>query len=443
MSGLKKKIQKAQAKAKKIVKEIKKAEQFANAPMRTTGRAIGGKLGNRKAGDAIGGILGRVFGTGDYYVKSNSLAVHGIATDSAPTFTRAGRGMRVTHREFLGTVVAHATAGQFKNTSYLLNPGNPVAFPWLSNIAANFDQWQPNGIVVTYKNMSSSYSGTASLGTVVIASDYDVFDDIYSNKIEMENSEFCVSANCATDILHPVECNLNERFTRVLNVRDGSIPSGDNKRFYDLCNLQVATQGATANQFCGELWISYDITFYKEQIPKSLVDRSYTMFLASNVNYTPSTSMLYLTNSQLITTLPNGDSYNGDYLTALNAWGSGTDWLHVISTSTANMCFYFPVLSAGTIFMIRVWINGATNTNVGPTPFYVNCTSQSDVLDATNTEFSQSGSSAGQLVEWTTRCMDQLNSPASLNLASWTSPGGPRSIRVLVYQISNNLVGFQ
>jgi len=344
-----KKAKSIQRKVKSVLKKVKAIENFADHPMQSLGGTVGARLGNRKVGSDVGRFLGKIAGVGDYKVKTNSLASVGAAVDSAPSFGNRGRGVRVTHREFLGNVVASNIAGAFQNVSYAINPGNILAFPWLCQIASNYDQWQPNGVVVVYKSLSSSYSGTASLGSVTIASDYDVYDTAYGSKIEMENSQFCVSGNCARDLIHPIECSLNERFTRVLNCKGGAYPTGDSRRFYDLCNLQVATEGATASQVCGELWISYDITFFKEQLG---------VVLGATLPYARG----YTISAFDFTT--NGPLSSSNFTRWDNMPGVGI-------TSTAGACVLtIPKRYIGSTFLFTMELDGANDaaTVTAPTP---------------------------------------------------------------------------
>lgn len=254
-------------KAQKEAKKLKKVAQFADKPLETTGGWLGNKMGERTFGRNAGKFLGRIVGSGDYTVRSNTLMTSSWAGDTVPQFGAGGpRGIRVTHREYIGDIIT-SSDGSFKIQQFALNPGLNTTFPWLAGIAAQYDQWKPNGIVAAFKTTASTYSGTAALGVVVMATDYDVDDPPYASKVEMENSEFAVSASVANSLLHPVECAMNERPTRVLYTRQGDVRE---KHFYDLGNFYVATAGAAPSTNIGELWITYDITFYKEQIPRSL-----------------------------------------------------------------------------------------------------------------------------------------------------------------------------
>lgn len=230
----------------------------------------GGAVLGKKLGEFAGRLLGRITGMGDY---TADLPAGGsaISETAVPEFikTTNGRETRIRHREFVGNVYASPTAGLFANTLYSFNPGNPTLFPWLAGIAQHYDSWEPNGCAVIFKTLTSTYAASQSLGTVIVASDYDVYDEPYANKIEMENSEFAVSGSAAQCLMHPIECNPSERMTKLFNVRNGDLDVTDNKRFFDLCNLQIASEGCLANQLLGELWITYDISFYKPAIPRN------------------------------------------------------------------------------------------------------------------------------------------------------------------------------
>lgn len=244
-----------------------------------------GELLGKKLGAFAGKLLGKFTGTGDY---QTDLPAGGLPIEETlvPQFIKSDnqRETRIRHREFIGSVYASSTAGVFSNTTYILNPANKVTFPWLSKIALQYDQWEPHGAVVIFKSLTSTYAASQSLGTVIIASEYDVYDPPYITKVEMANSEFAVSGNAAQCLMHPIECAVTERMTRVFTVGT-PIDTHDNKRFFDLCNIQVASEGCLANQLLGELWLTYDISFYKPQVnPYPTTDLIHTAFTCTNAS---------------------------------------------------------------------------------------------------------------------------------------------------------------
>jgi hypothetical protein len=262
---------------KKVVKKAAANSQRRPFNPNSVGSKIGAQIGARYGqaglGMKAGDFINRVIGKGDYTVVGNSL-MRGNLTKSSqiPFFTPDGkRGLRVTEREYLGDIRSGALVGGstiFSNNSFAINPGLAATFPWLSALANNFDQWQPNGIIFEFRSTSSTFNGTSqALGTVIAATEYDVVDPQFATKVEMENSDYAMSCAASESLIHAVECSPKERQRQLYSIRNGSVPSNDIQRNYDLGNFQIATQGmSVADVNLGELWVSYDITFYKKQL---------------------------------------------------------------------------------------------------------------------------------------------------------------------------------
>lgn len=233
----------------------------------TIGRTLGNFVNQGDLGALAGESLAKFFGHGDYKVKSNSLINGPISGPNPPKFGSHGkRGTRVMEREYIGDIVSGALVnGQstFTNQSFRINPTDRSSFPWLSTIANQYDQWEPHGIVYEFVSTSSSYNGTSqALGTVVMATDYDVFDAVYPSKQIMENADYSCSTRPAESLVHGVECDPRERPTPILYCTTNAAAN-----LQDLGNFQVATVGCSAaGTSLGELWVSYDITFYKKQL---------------------------------------------------------------------------------------------------------------------------------------------------------------------------------
>jgi hypothetical protein len=239
----------------------------------TAGGALGGPLG-ATLGHLAGKGLSAITGYGDYEVKSNTLATVATSMDSVPQFFRNDHTVRIRHREYVKDLTVPTTPSAFTLETFALNPGNQDLFPWLASISKSYQQYKVRGMVVEYKSMTSDYAAAGPLGTVVIASNYNVVDSPYDNKIDMENSEFAVSARCSQSILHAIECAPKTGRDDFLFVRDTgneNILATNDARFYDLASLQVATVGlpGSAGNVLGELWVSYDIEFTKPIVPSS------------------------------------------------------------------------------------------------------------------------------------------------------------------------------
>jgi len=261
------------------------ARQFVSG----AGTAVGARFGQPDLGRTLANkAFNRIVGSGDYEMRANSLISSAHSGAVMPTFTPDGRrGIRVREREYIGDVVSGGTliSGStiFSNNSYTVNPSNSVTFPWLSKFASNFDQWEPHGIVFEYVSTSSAFNGSSqALGVVVTAADYDFADPLYASKAEMENSGYAISTAANTSLLHGIECAASERPSRILYTGDGA-GSSTSSNLHNLARFQLATQGmSVAGVTLGELWVTYDITFYKKQLPVPGIGITYSEIASSS-----------------------------------------------------------------------------------------------------------------------------------------------------------------
>lgn len=407
---MKKKLQKAQNKVKKAIKVVKDAEKFAQAPMAGLGGAIGAKLGSRRIGRGIGGALGKLTGTGDYTVISNSLSRNSriLGDENVPSFGSA-TGVRVQHREYLGDVVASSVAGAFSIASYSINPGIYQSFPWLSPFATQFDQWCPHGIVVVYRPLSGNVSATGQLARVIIASDYDVKDVSYRTRVEMENSQFATSGNATQCIMHPIECAEKERLTRCLLTRSGPIDASDNVRFFDLCNLQIASAGATASQLLGELWITFDIEFFKAQLYGGLIGRSL----------------------QFCDFVSVGASAANPFGTSQTFLASST---FQITASATDLTF--PASLTGGTFLVTLLITGGSTATTAPTlTFSAGCGAGPAVLSNGTTSLITNDTGTIQSIDFTVTLTGGPGLVMTVTLGAFTCPTTPTT-RCYIAQIN-------
>ena len=198
----------------------------AEAVGSTIGAAVGGP-----PGALLGGVLGRgahalfkaITGFGDYRVEHNTPC----SGDEPPEIVNsANRGsVIIRHREYLGDV--NATTA-FTLQQYPINPGNNFTFPWLSQVAESFEEYRLRGAIFEFKSLSSdavlSSATSSALGSVIMATQYDVLDEPFLNKMEMENYEFANSSKPSCTFYHPIECkkSLTPRRGRTLRAQQRS-----------------------------------------------------------------------------------------------------------------------------------------------------------------------------------------------------------------------------
>lgn len=216
-------------------------------------------------------------GFGDYSIGSNTILQGGM---SPPMITNSvvNGGVIVRHREYLRDIIA---AELFTNLQFSINPGITETFPWLSQIANSFEQYRFRGLVFEFKSTSAdvvlSSAASTALGTVVMGTKYNVLDDPFTNKFEMENWEFTTSCKPSNSCMHPIECAKSQTPVSMLYIRAGDLdPAKDgDKRLYDLANFNIAVVGLQ-NSFnavtsaIGELWCTYEIELYKPKLEEDI-----------------------------------------------------------------------------------------------------------------------------------------------------------------------------
>lgn len=251
---------------KREIAAIKRASKrpARNTPFSDVGSHLGSFLGFKDLGRDIGGVIGRILGSGDY--KTNFDAVKGNALLGASTPAFGSESTTITHREYVGDIVSSATAGAFDIKTYTINPVNAELFPWLSAIASNYEEYSINGMIFEFKTTSgqSVASTNTSLGTVIMATQYDPTKAAFANKQQMENYFFAQSVVPSQSILHAVECKPGTAPLASLYTEGGT---SIDPRFVDFGTFNIATVGMPGTSVnLGELWISYKITLRKPRL---------------------------------------------------------------------------------------------------------------------------------------------------------------------------------
>jgi hypothetical protein len=229
--------------------------------MRRAGRIAGTFLGNGALGESVAAGISRITGQGDYQVQGNTLT-HG----GPPAFAAMNSGIRMAHREYVADVTSST---DFKNVTYDINPSNQTLFPWLSNVATNFEEYAVRGIVFYFNTTCGSAisSTNNALGTVGMVTVYDPTDPALSSKRECEDYGGCVAGIPASSLLHAVECKPKSNVLDRLYIQTTTLNNSEDKKFYSHGTLNLFTQGMQqAGVTIGELWVSYDIEFYNPKI---------------------------------------------------------------------------------------------------------------------------------------------------------------------------------
>lgn len=259
------------------------------------GRMLGGLVGHADLGDKIGDFMGAGIravgggslmdaanaasralagrglytGRGDYALANGT--VDGGARDPIPGFVAAGDngGVVVTHKEYLCDVYGPPAGVPFQNTAYQINPGVERSFPWLSQIAANYEEYEIKQLLYTYRSTTTDFSGGASgqCGTLIMATQYNPAQEPFTDKHTMMEYDMAMSGKTTKDQLHGVECDPAKLSgPEGKYVRTGPVPAGQDLKTYDHAQFNIAVANiptAYENQALGELWVAYTVVLRK------------------------------------------------------------------------------------------------------------------------------------------------------------------------------------
>jgi hypothetical protein len=354
---------------------------------------------------------------GDYKVESNSLM---NAQSGVPEFGGSKHSVRIKHREYLKDITGSTG---FSVQAFNINPGLVQSFPWLSNVAFPFQQYKIHGLLFEFVSMSADAlnSTNTALGTVIMATQYNSTLANFASKVEMEGYEFSCSTRPSHSLIHPVECSPAESPLQHLYIRGGAPAANSDLRMYDLGIFQLATVGMQAAATIGELWVTYDIEFFKPRVePGGSYPGQFTRI--NNGSYNASTEPL-----GSIQTTPVGD-------------------LGVTISSTTNGwdTIFFPAsITSGTFLVTVNWLGGSAANCSWNTPTYTNCTAQNKfALSANNNVIAPSGGTSNS-ENFTFEAVVSINGYSSSGSAivisgSNTLPASPSTVSIYVVAIPSS-----
>jgi hypothetical protein len=180
----------------------------------------------------------------------------------APNVTMSKDSCRVIHRELLGNVSGVSTSAFTISSTFALNPGIVATFPWLSNIAQNWEAYRFNKLRVCYYTRT----GSNTAGSVIMVPDYDASDGSPISEQTASSYE-----DIQEDVpWKDITCTLRPGAMHSVGprkfVRLGALSANQDIKLYDVGNLFICTVDSAAAAPWGKVWIEYDVTFYTPQL---------------------------------------------------------------------------------------------------------------------------------------------------------------------------------
>ena len=215
-------------------------------------------------------------GQGDYVYNSTFPANSGGVQPTFDTVPDELGSIMVSYKEYLtdifGNMVDETTTNNFSTVQYSIQPGLERTFPFLSQFAANFDEYDLKQCVFTYKSTINTDSSTTNgqVGSVIMATNYIVDSLPFVDKNSMLQYAGSASARVTDVSVHGVECDPEKLSgTRGKYIRSAPVLIGKDPALFDHAVFNLAISGtpeAFSNQPIGELWVEYTVCLRKPKV---------------------------------------------------------------------------------------------------------------------------------------------------------------------------------
>jgi Viral coat protein (S domain). len=350
-----------QYKKKKSVPRRRRATPFADSG-RIAGTAAGtyiaGPLGGVVGGvlgSTAGSALGSLFGSGEYKSNLNQIKVNSLINpQSIPKVFSGGRASAydsvvVRRTEYIKDITTSATPDTFATEVFDINPGQSASYPWLNNLAKNYESYIIRGQVYYLKSLAGeSVTVNSSLGFASACVMYDALDTPFTSKRQMENYSGTVSSRITNDIAIGMECKKILDIMPHQYIRPSFQPSNTDIRMYDAGKLVIATQSPGTSLVSHELHVAYDIELFYPKIPE--VSTTATSHASRSRTTTTSVDFGSISLQQVGTILPvitsttatysglsQDTSYKFDASWALSAAGTTVPSLALTNGTSVNL----------------------------------------------------------------------------------------------------------
>nr|WPR18626.1 MAG: capsid protein [Chemarfal virus 47] len=188
----------------------------------------------------------------------------------------------MSHREFIGPVYAKApasapfTTSTFFTQTFPINAAMERTFPFLAQVASNFDMYDFKGLMFNYVPQYSESGDQNVLGKVMMVTQYDPEQAPFSSSVILQNYDYANSCKPSVPQVHGVETARRQAAIEMYYTRTGA--SSKDLRWTDLGNFTIATEAipmgasAVANQQIpiGELWVTYRVKLSRAKIGTGL-----------------------------------------------------------------------------------------------------------------------------------------------------------------------------
>jgi hypothetical protein len=192
-----------------------------------------------------------------------------------PNFNNSKKTI-ICHREYLQELV---TRTDFNDAlaPYLINPGLSDNFPWLSQIAMNYEFYKFRKLRFIFRNRI----GTATPGSIYTATQHDAGDPVFSSKQELLEYEGAQSSVIYRD--HTFDCLLGRgSMMKKLLVRTGELTEDQSIQLYDAGKFTVVTNSTDAAVNVGDLLVEYEVELTVPKLGSASAGLSFAWYVHTN-----------------------------------------------------------------------------------------------------------------------------------------------------------------
>jgi len=243
----------------------------------------------------------------------------------------------------------------FGITTFAINPGNPISFPFASRTAQNYERYEFQSLRFEYKPSASVFATVGAQGFVGVTGTMDALQATPSSQAQAEimyHSPIVETAR-PTGLTLPKEFLLTKSLRERFFVRpNGSIPGGADPHLYDCGQVFIWTNGQANTNQIGEFRVTGSLKLINPVLETST--NPAPQFQASQFTQAATVTALVSTQSvnlPLATVTANG-------LSIVNTAGS-----FVLPVGSYNVSGEVDFVASGnsTVFTANLQKNGASN----------------------------------------------------------------------------------
>lgn len=195
----------------------------------------------------------------------------------------------INNSEYIGEV--YGPPGQtFNIQTFALNPGIEATFPWLSQIAQNYEEYEMIQLVFEFRSTLTQEvsDSNGQVGTIMGGVQYNVSNPSFKSKAEMVQYVHTASCRSTSDLNIGVECDPSKTAGNDQKfIRSSQIDPHKELQDYDIGRFEFAMHNlptSLTNQSIGEMHVYYTVKLSKPKIKTGRAQTVSTQLLTTSVN---------------------------------------------------------------------------------------------------------------------------------------------------------------